>query len=98
LSTDALIAELTSPTYTFTSPGKMVVEAKADMKKRGLRSPDLADAFLLTFACGTGASIDTASRSRAIARRWLCDAANLQLGDAANLQLGVEGHYLKPFR
>jgi hypothetical protein len=49
---DALIAELTSPTYTFTSTGKMVVEAKADMKKRGLRSPDLADAFLLTFACG----------------------------------------------
>ena len=49
---DALIAELASPTYTFTSTGKMVVEAKADMKKRGMRSPDLADAFLLTFACG----------------------------------------------
>ena len=49
---DALIAELTSPTYTFSSTGKMVVESKADMKKRGLRSPDLADAFLLTFACG----------------------------------------------
>ena len=32
--------------------GKMVVESKADMKKRGMRSPDLADAFLLTFACG----------------------------------------------
>jgi hypothetical protein len=39
---DALIAELTSPT---------VVQSKADMKKRGMRSPDLADAFLLTFAC-----------------------------------------------
>ena len=49
---DALIAELTSPTYSFTSTGKMVVESKADMKKRGLRSPDLADAFLLTFAGG----------------------------------------------
>ena len=49
---DALIAELTAPTYTFTSTGKMVVESKADMKKRGMRSPDLADAFLLTFACG----------------------------------------------
>ena len=42
----ALIAELTSPTYAFTSTGKMVVESKADMKKLGLRSPDLADAFL----------------------------------------------------
>jgi phage terminase large subunit len=49
---NALIAELTSPTYTFTSTGKMLVESKADMKKRGMRSPDLADAFLLTFACG----------------------------------------------
>ena len=49
---DALIAELTSPTYAFTSTGKMVVESKADMKKRGMRSPDLADAFLLTFASG----------------------------------------------
>jgi hypothetical protein len=29
---DALIAELTAPTYTFTSTGKMVVESKADMK------------------------------------------------------------------
>jgi hypothetical protein len=47
---EALIAELTSPTYTFSSTGKMVVESKAEMKKRGLRSPDLADAFLLTFA------------------------------------------------
>jgi phage terminase large subunit len=49
---DGLIAELTAPTYAFTSTGKMVVESKADMKKRGMRSPDLADAFLLTFACG----------------------------------------------
>ena len=49
---DALIAELTGPTYAFASTGKMVVELKADMKKRGMRSPDLADAFLLTFACG----------------------------------------------
>ena len=29
-----------------------MVESKADMKKRGMRSPDLADAFLRTFACG----------------------------------------------
>ena len=49
---DALIAEVTAPTYAFTSTGKMVVESKADMKKRGMRSPDLADASLLTFACG----------------------------------------------
>jgi phage terminase large subunit len=49
---DALISELSAPLYTFTSTGKIVVESKADMKKRGLRSPDMADAFLLTFAAG----------------------------------------------
>jgi len=62
---DALVAELTAPTYTFTSSGKMVVEAKADMKKRGMRSPDLADAFLLTFACGLKKKVDERDR-----RRW----------------------------
>jgi phage terminase large subunit len=41
--------ELVSPRYTFTSTGKLQVEGKADMKKRGLKSPDLADAFCLTF-------------------------------------------------
>jgi len=42
---DALIAELTAPTYTFSSTGKMFVESKTDMKKGGVRSPDLADAL-----------------------------------------------------
>lgn len=45
-----LISDLTTVTYDFHSNGKIVVESKADMKKRGLRSCDLADAFLLTFA------------------------------------------------
>jgi phage terminase large subunit len=35
---DGLIAELTSPAYSLTSTGKMVVESKADMKKRGMRT------------------------------------------------------------
>lgn len=47
---ESLIAELASPTYKFQSSGKILVESKDDMKKRGMRSPDLADAFLLTMA------------------------------------------------
>ena len=47
---EGLIAELTTPTYDFTVTGRKVVESKADMKKRGLQSPDEADGFLLTFA------------------------------------------------
>jgi hypothetical protein len=49
---DELIGELTALTYDFTSSGKIKVESKADAKKRGIRSPDIADAFLLTFAVG----------------------------------------------
>ena len=47
---DELKAELSGPTYAFTSNGKIKVEGKAEMKKRGLRSPDKADALCLTFA------------------------------------------------
>lgn len=47
---DDLIAELTSVKYKFTSAGKIQIESKDEMKKRGLRSPDIADAFVLTMA------------------------------------------------
>lgn len=32
-----------------TSKGKILLESKKDMKKRGLKSPDRADAYVLTF-------------------------------------------------
>jgi len=47
---EELRAELVGPSYSFLSNGKIKVEAKADMKRRGLRSPDIADALCLTFA------------------------------------------------
>jgi phage terminase large subunit len=47
---DMLRMELVAPRYTFTSSGKLVVESKDSMRKRGQRSPDLADALCLTFA------------------------------------------------
>lgn len=46
---DTLIAELSMPKYAFTSTGKIKVESKDEMKKRYPRSPDVADAFCLTF-------------------------------------------------
>lgn len=42
-----LRSELTGPTYRLTSSGKVQIEAKEEMKARGLPSPDLADAFCL---------------------------------------------------
>jgi phage terminase large subunit len=48
----ALISELVVPTYDAHSSGRIVIESKKDMKKRvpEMGSPDLADAFCLTFA------------------------------------------------
>jgi phage terminase large subunit len=47
---EQLIAELASIRYAFVSSGKMKAESKDDMKRRGLPSPDLADAVCLTLA------------------------------------------------
>ena len=45
-----LAAELTGPQYSFDPSNRIILEKKEEMKKRGLRSPDLADALALTFA------------------------------------------------
>ena len=42
--------ELVAPRYSFRSDGILVVETKDSMRKRRMRSPDLADALCLTFA------------------------------------------------
>lgn len=47
---DELMADLTGIRYSFTSSGKMAAESKDQMRRRGLRSPDLADAVCLTMA------------------------------------------------
>lgn len=47
---EQLIAELASIRYAFVSSGKMKAESKDDMKRRGLPSPDIADAVCLTLA------------------------------------------------
>jgi hypothetical protein len=47
---DDLIVDLSKPRFKFSSNGKLKVESKDEMRKRGMNSPDLADAFCLTFA------------------------------------------------
>jgi hypothetical protein len=49
-----LAGELASVKYKFDSSGRIVVESKDEMKARGLRSPDIADALATTFAPGGG--------------------------------------------
>lgn len=47
---DNLHADLCGLSYKFDSNTRLVLEKKEDLKKRGLRSPDTADALALTFA------------------------------------------------
>lgn len=47
---DETLAELSVAKYKYTSTGKLQVESKDEMKKRGIHSPNRADAFLMTFA------------------------------------------------
>lgn len=60
---DGLISEIVGPKYKIESSGKLKVESKDDMKKRGVKSPNKADAFLLTLAGGDFAH----SRAQAVA-------------------------------
>lgn len=53
---DHLFGELTAPKYKFMSNGRIQVEKKEDMKKRGLKSPNRADALMLTFAGSAAAA------------------------------------------
>jgi len=50
------IDDLLAPGYEFASNGKIKIESKDDMKRRGKKSTDLADSFCLTFA-GFGAGL-----------------------------------------
>jgi hypothetical protein len=52
LDRDDLANELTCFGYYEDAGGFLLLESKKDIKKRGLPSPDLADALALTFAGG----------------------------------------------
>jgi phage terminase large subunit len=45
-----LVTQLSQPLHTFASNGKLLIESKIDMKKRGVKSPDFADALCYALA------------------------------------------------
>lgn len=47
---DGLISEFSARKYKFNSDGQLMLEKKSDMKKRGIKSPDIADSVAMTFA------------------------------------------------
>ncbi len=49
---DELLGDLTSLGYKFDSSARLQIESKEDLRNRGMKSPDSADALALTFAVG----------------------------------------------
>ena len=47
---DDLASDLSAPKIKYRANNDWLLESKSEMKARGVRSPDLADAFVLTFA------------------------------------------------
>jgi hypothetical protein len=56
--------DLTGPGYSHDKQDRLVLESKESMKKRGLDSPDDADALALTFAAPVGPKKEPAHRVR----------------------------------
>lgn len=55
---EILQADLSAPTYGYTTKGLKILEAKDKLKERIGRSPDLADALALTFAAPVAPRLD----------------------------------------
>lgn len=66
-SMERLVGELAAVRFKITdSSGKILAESKAEMKKRGMKSPDGADALILTFA----SNATVATHGRDVASNW----------------------------
>ena len=44
-----LVHDIAAMTYSYTASNQMLLESKDDMRKRGLKSPDVGDSFFCTF-------------------------------------------------
>ena len=56
--------ELCGLGYDHNSSGKLLIESKKDAKKRGMKSPDKADALMITFAYGQYAGLSSYQSNR----------------------------------
>lgn len=69
---DALHADLIAPGYKHDTHRNLLLESKEDIKKRGFRSPDLADALALTFTSpvATPSEVVRRQKSRPRGSAW----------------------------
>jgi len=75
---DSIHSDLCGIRYTFDSNSRLVLEKKEDMRKRGIRSPDAADALALTFAMPVS-SLTNAVQNDSIATKIMQKERRLRL-------------------
>lgn len=68
---NTLHTDLCSLLYKFDSKTRLLLESKADMKKRGLSSPDGGDALGLTFAYPRASSSQLRDKKIELSTRWI---------------------------
>lgn len=66
----SLVEQLIGPTYAFNKKDLIVLESKEDMERRGVESPDDADALALTFAEVVPARIASTRRAPKVAEDY----------------------------
>lgn len=81
---DSLHADLCGIRYRVDSNSRLVMEQKAEMKKRGIRSPDEADALMLTFAIPASA-LDITSKQHSNTK-FIAQALGRQFAAKSNLR------------
>lgn len=65
---DELHADICGPKYKYDSNGRLIIERKEDMKKRGIRSSDCADACILTYAMPVSALLKDERKAQEVAK------------------------------
>lgn len=68
---DELMADLTQIRYSYDSNNALKMERKEDMKKRGFRSPDMADSLGLTFAKPVSKKVIDVKPKRVVSGGWM---------------------------
>ena len=71
---DQLAAQLDSIRWTLDSRGRVKIESKDDIRKRGMPSPDRADALCMTFVESGAVHLDVGSHGGASITGDLLDA------------------------
>lgn len=77
---EQLKKELTSPEYSINDQGQVRLERKIDMKRRGLESPDVADAVALTFCLGRDVELDWVHDDEFLDRVRIHDSYTADMG------------------